>query len=677
MTLIAGFKATWIDEIACLVCGGIEIRGISVSSIARKRPLGEPVLEEYKFVAHRDHAETSMSEVVRLVTHIAFENQLGYKVKTVEYVEEADDIREDNLVSPLITETLGQLPLIQAEVEIFTPSVNCFDAIELTGINVQDSKKLNPKGNTLLAVGRGFLSKGLNIATIFAQILLALKDGGFILTREALNFNDYAKAKTENLDIVLEKTTEHERFVLLRKRSKLHKEIIPVVVGNDDVKWIPTLQEIMKSKAQSDNAKNCKVLLVGKGSDNGLLGLINCLRQEPGGEIFQGLLIQDTDAPEFSLENPFYTDQLGLDLVTNVLRNNVWGTYRHLLLKPVEPAPVYHIWVNQKTRGDLSSLKWFEGPYTSGFEHEDLIRVYYSSLNFRDIMLTTGKISVENIARTRLLQECVIGFEFCGVDAKKRRVMGITTSRGFTNLIVCDRQLSWVIPENWSYEDAATVPLVYGTAYYALHHIGKMKKGEKILIHSGTGGVGQAAINIALFDGCEVFTTVGTQEKRDFIRKHFPQIPESHIGNSRDTSFEQMIYQQTGGKGVDMVLNSLAEEKLQASIRCLGRRGRFLEIGKFDMLSNNKIGTEVFLNEISFHGIMLDNIFFSRDEAKKNKAKQTLHELMRMGLEKGSIKPLVRTIFTRDQFEDAFRFMAAGKHIGKVSQKFHSICKRY
>jgi len=92
-----------------------------------------------------------------------------------------------------------------------------------------------------------------------------------------------------------------------------------------------------------------------------------------------------------------------------------------------------------------------------------------------------------------------------------------------------------------------------------------------------------------------VFITVGTPEKRKFIREMFPSIPDDHIGNSRDTSFEQMILKKTNGEGVDIVLNSLAEEKLQASVRCLAQSGRFLEIGKFDLAANNPLGTMIFL----------------------------------------------------------------------------------
>jgi len=234
--------------------------------------------------------------------------------------------------------------------------------------------------------------------------------------------------------------------------------------------------------------------------------------------------------------------------------------------------------------------------------------------------------------------------------------------RGIANIIEPDRNLCWYVPDNWSLEDAATVPCVYATCYIALYRHGKMKKGNKVLIHSGTGGVGQAAIHLALHEGCEVFTTVGTPEKRKFIHEMFPSISDDHIGNSRDTSFEQMILQKTNGNGVDIVLNSLAEEKLQASVRCLAQRGCFLEIGKFDLAANNPLGMTIFLKDVSFYGILLDNLLTPGLEEEKTYLSGLLNE----GLKNGAIKPLVRKVFEKDELETAFRYMTAGKHIGKV-----------
>lgn len=139
-----------------------------------------------------------------------------------------------------------------------------------------------------------------------------------------------------------------------------------------------------------------------------------------------------------------------------------------------------------------------------------------------------------------------------------------------------------------------------------------MKEGERILIHAGSGGVGQAAISVALAHGLTVFTTVGSKEKREFLLKRFPKLKAKNIGNSRDTSFEQLIMSETHGNGVELVLNSLSEEKLQASIRCLALNGRFLEIGKFDLSNNTPLGMSVFLKNTSFHGILLDSVMEGR-----------------------------------------------------------------
>lgn len=122
-----------------------------------------------------------------------------------------------------------------------------------------------------------------------------------------------------------------------------------------------------------------------------------------------------------------------------------------------------------------------------------------------------------------------------------------------------------------------------------------------------------------------------------------------------------MVLRETNGRGVDMVLNSLAEEKLLTSVRCLARGGRMIEIGKYDLKSNNKLSLLLFQKEGSFHGVMLD-MFFTLSPAES----LGLSQIMSEGIKEGSIKPLNRHIFKFDEVEQAFRFLAGGKHMGKV-----------
>lgn len=122
-----------------------------------------------------------------------------------------------------------------------------------------------------------------------------------------------------------------------------------------------------------------------------------------------------------------------------------------------------------------------------------------------------------------------------------------------------------------------------------------------------------------------------------------------------------MVKIMTKGKGVDFVLNSLSEDKLKASIRCLGYNGTFLEIGKFDMVNNNEIGLEPFLKELTFRSVMADR-FMELERADRMRIKN----LMEKDLKNGIIKALPSTVFDVDEVEKAFRFLSTGKHVGKV-----------
>ena len=175
------------------------------------------------------------------------------------------------------------------------------------------------------------------------------------------------------------------------------------------------------------------------------------------------------------------------------------------------------------------------------------------------------------------------------------------------------------------------------------------------MIHGGTGGVGQAAITIALDYGCEVFATVSSEEKRQFLKDRFPQIKDHNLANSRSTDFEQQIRRATMGRGVDVVLNSLAYEMLQSSVRCLAQHGRFLEIGKVDLSQNSSLGMALFLKNVTFHGILLDAIM---DQSVGNKEDwNECARLLEDGIKRGVVKPLSSTTFPSNKSEDAFRLV--------------------
>ncbi|GBM38887.1 Fatty acid synthase [Araneus ventricosus] len=202
-----------------------------------------------------------------------------------------------------------------------------------------------------------------------------------------------------------------------------------------------------------------------------------------------------------------------------------------------------HANLNVLTRGDLSSLVWVDSPLKYFKQPADTIlcQVYYAPLNFRDIMLASGKLPLDALPGDLALQDCILRLEFSGRLENGQRVMGLVPAKGLATTVAADPNFIWEVPDDWSLEEASTVPVAYSTAYYALIMRGNLRKGERVLIHSGSGGVGQAAIAIALSLGCEVFTTVGSSEKREFFKKRFNELHDRNFCNSRDTSFEQYI----------------------------------------------------------------------------------------------------------------------------------------
>ena len=230
------------------------------------------------------------------------------------------------------------------------------------------------------------------------------------------------------------------------------------------------------------------------------------------------------------------------------------------------------------------------------------VDVIAAGLNFKDVAVTMG-IVPEN--------EHLLGLEGSGVvrrigkGASKFRVgdrVAVLKNGTFANKIQCPVERAHHIPSNLSFKDAATIPLVYLTSMYSLIDIGRLSKGQSLLIHSAAGGVGLASIQLAQWIGAEAFVTVGTEEKRQFLHKRH-NIPFERIFSSRSTDFAREIMAATGNKGIDVILNSLTSELLDESWRTCADGGKMAEIGKRDIVDRNFLAMEPFDRNCSFHAV--------------------------------------------------------------------------
>ncbi len=212
-------------------------------------------------------------------------------------------------------------------------------------------------------------------------------------------------------------------------------------------------------------------------------------------------------------------------------------------------------------------------------------------------------------------------------------------------------------PPAISFEEAATIPIAFLTAYHALIHLGRLEPNERVLIHSATGGVGMAAIQIAARAGAEIFATAGTPEKRQLLAA----LGVKHVMDSRSLDFVEEVIERTNGKGVDLILNSLAGEAIPKGLTALADHGRFLEIGKRDIYGNSRLGLLPFHRNLSFIAIDLDRAIRERPDQIATQFDEVISRFHR-----GTLSPLPCRTFSISNVSGAFRHMAQGKHVGKI-----------
>jgi 1-acyl-sn-glycerol-3-phosphate acyltransferase len=316
------------------------------------------------------------------------------------------------------------------------------------------------------------------------------------------------------------------------------------------------------------------------------------------------------------------------------------------------------------TRGSLASLqvKQFR---PSRLEPDQVqIAVKAASLNFRDVMLAMGGIpgleDEMSFGHRNLGSDCAgvvtaVGEKVRDIrpgDAVLGMAPGSICSVTSTSELLVVRK-----PDTLGFEEAASIPTTFLTAFYALVRLAALRKGERVLIHAATGGVGLAAIQIAKDIGAEIFATAGSEAKRD----HLHSLGVAHVMDSRTLVFADEIAGRTGGRGVDVVLNSLSGEAIERGIDCLGAYGRFIEIGKLDIYTNRNLPLRAFRRNLSYFAADLDRICAERPDI----VGEMLREVM-TGFDAGRFRPVARHDFEMSRMEEAFRLMAQAKHIGKI-----------
>ncbi len=327
---------------------------------------------------------------------------------------------------------------------------------------------------------------------------------------------------------------------------------------------------------------------------------------------------------------------------------------RHSVAAPVPAATTPHHLV-VRLRGTLDGLEMIPQARRAPAAGEVEIHVEAAALNFKDVLNALGLYPGDP---GPLGGECAGTIVACGdsvVDLRVGDVVVAVVPGAFSDYVTTSATLVAPAPPELRPEVAAALPIPFVTAAFALEHLAQLQPGERVLIHAAAGGVGLAAVQIAHQAGAEVFATAGTEAKRNYLRS----IGVRHVYDSRSTDFSAQVLRATNDAGVDVVLNSLTGDTIPASVRALRSGGRFLELGKRDLLATDEVST--IEREITYFVIDWGATALSQPTLVQAIFRDVLERHAR-----AQLRPLPSTLFPRSRLGEAFRTMAQGRHIGKL-----------
>jgi polyketide synthase 5 len=314
-----------------------------------------------------------------------------------------------------------------------------------------------------------------------------------------------------------------------------------------------------------------------------------------------------------------------------------------------------------RTPGDLESMELVTCERIAPGPGQIEVAVSASSINFADVLVAFGRYpAIEG----RLPQ---LGTDFAGVvtavgpDVTDHKVGdhvgGLSGNGCWSTFVTCDARMAVALPSGLTDAQAAAVTTAHATAWYGLNDLARISTGDKVLIHSATGGVGQAAIAIARAAGAEIFATAGSEERRQLLR----DMGIHHVYDSRSIDFADEIRRDTDGYGVDIVLNSVIGAAQVAGLKLLALGGRFVEIGKRDIYGDSKLGLFPFRRNLAFYGVDLGLMSVSHPDRVRDLL-NTVYQLTADG-----VLPMPEsTHYPLADAATAIRVMSGAQHTGKL-----------
>ncbi|WP_190137598.1 SDR family NAD(P)-dependent oxidoreductase, partial [Streptomyces longispororuber] len=332
----------------------------------------------------------------------------------------------------------------------------------------------------------------------------------------------------------------------------------------------------------------------------------------------------------------------------------------------VEPSGEAPFALEIRAPGLSYETVWARRPHRAPAAGEVVIAVRAAALNYRDVMQATGLLPPE--ATEGAFGGDGPGLECAGVvTAVAEDVRGLavgdrvcaTVPACLASHVVVPAPFVVRIPDRLGFAEAATLPVAFLTVHYALHDLARLTAGETVLVHGAAGGVGLAAIQYARLVGATVIATAGSPAKRDLLRA----LGVEHVLDSRTLDFADQALRLTRGRGVDVVVNSLAGQAIDRGLEILRPGGRFVELGKRDIYANKPLLMRPFSRNIAFFGV--DVTALLADGAGLTTGRRMLAELADRVAD-GRYRPLPHTVYPAARVKEAFALLQHSRHVGKV-----------
>lgn len=362
-----GVPVHMFRNIGVIKSGGVELRGMKASLAPRRQQTqASPKLEKYVFSPFdnpqplSEDFEKARSQALTVLLQLVLENSSGaLKLKIAEAAAERP---VEALLAQKIQSILESEPMLSVDYTVVASSPIDSTTLEQSGIKTvqKNIKTTTFDQNDHLVVLSDCLIHQLK--DVLTNATNSLKPGGFILVEEPNTNVDLKMVQELGLELVAIQTAGQKMYGLLRKPIEIPKNTLVIEVTEEHFLWVEPLKDALK-KSETDGTN---IVLVTNGEElTGLVGMMNCIKQEPGGNNVRTVFIQDKKIQPFSLTSEFVMKQLRKGFVQNVFKNGSWGTYRHLVLEQGTDSgklQVEHAYINTMTRGDLASLRWIEGP---------------------------------------------------------------------------------------------------------------------------------------------------------------------------------------------------------------------------------------------------------------------------------------------------------------------------